>query len=296
MWGGWDFFFSDEFTLLYNNIALPVYALYEADKLVLSSGCFIPSTVCNLNCRNCLNFTPYIREFETRTIESLKADVDLLFHTIDYFGRFQISGGEPMLYPKLNELIAYIGEHYRGQIGCFETVMNGTIVPDDDICRSAKKYELTMILDNYVNEIPPQMNHRSEIIAQFERFELLWLDNTVEDWFDLDIDGTDNTDMTEEQLQEWFDICNMPWHNYENGRFYTCNFARFAEKAGIHSEPETSSYSIKEFTPQKKKELLEFSLHYNEKGYVELCKHCSGWGECNPKRVSVAVQSLRGER
>lgn len=290
-----DFFLSEKFNLHLNDVILPVYAMYAMDKLVLSSSCIIPSTICNLNCRDCLNFTPYMRQFETRTIDSLKADIDIFFHTIDYVAEYQISGGEPLLYGSLNELIIYIGSNYRKQIGRFEIVLNGTVIPKDDICKTAKKYELTMILDNYTNTIPTNLNHRAEIISQFESFDLLWIDNTVEDWFNLDIFGTDNTGMTEEQLQEYFDICNNPWHCYENAKFYACNFARFAEKAGISSEPESSYFSIRDLKHEQRKELLEFLLNYNEKGYVDLCKHCSGWADCNTKRIPVALQISRLE-
>lgn len=290
---GRNYFLPENFRFNLNDIFFPVYAMYAVDKLILSSGCIIPSTVCNLNCRDCLNFTPYIRKFETRTLDSLEKDIDKFFDTIDYVARYQISGGEPLLYPQLKELITYIGSHYRNKIGVFETVLNGTIVPKDDICEVAKRYSMTMILDNYTREIPSKLNHRAEILAQFAKYELLWIDNTVDDWFDLDIFGTDHSKMTDDELQEFFDSCNNPWHCYENGKFYACNFARFSEKAGMHSEPESSCFDITELNPERKMELLEFLLNYNEKGYVELCKRCSGWADYNPKRVPVAVQKPR---
>lgn len=290
-----NLFFPENFAINLNDVFLPVFALYAADRIVLSSSCVIPSTLCNLNCKHCLNFTPYIERFETRSIKALKEDIDNFFRVIDYVERYQISGGEPLLYPLLDELIVYIGENYRKQIGIFEIVLNGTIVPKDNICQLSKQYGLTMILDNYINSIPSNMNHRKEIIAQFDNFDLMWNDNTVQEWFNLDVDGTDNTEMTDCELQEYFDICNNPWHFYENGKFYACNFSRFAEKAGINSEPESSCFSIVNLKPEHRKDLLEFLLNYNKNGYVELCKHCSGWAECNSKRVPVAEQISRSK-
>ena len=49
---------------------------------------------------------------------------------------------------------------------------------------------------------------------------------------------------------------------------YACNFARFAEKTGLHKEPEESSFDFTRMDESRKKELLEFNLNYNERGYV----------------------------
>ena len=62
---------------------------------------------------------------------------------------------------------------------------------------------------------------------------------------------------------------------------YACNFARFAEKTGLHKEPEESSFDFTRMDESRKKELLEFTLNYNERGYVELCKRCAGWASIN---------------
>ena len=46
---------------------------------------------------------------------------------------------------------------------------------------------------------------------------------------------------------------------------YACNFARFAEKTGLHKEPEESSFDFTRMDESRKKELLEFTLNYNER-------------------------------
>ena len=285
-----DFFRWDIFRVHLNEIYLPVYALYTQDKIILSSGCYIPSDVCNLRCLDCLNFTPFIKKFETRDLNEACQDIDLFFKWIDFTFRYQISGGEPLLYGHLQELIEYIGLHHRSKIDVFETVLNGTIVPSDEMCRCMEKYRMTVILDNYTQTIPKKLDHREEIISQLETHHVQWIDNTVKDWFSLGIFDTDYSNMKQEELTERFDHCNNPWHYYENGRLYACNFARFAERAGIHEETDSAWFDLNGMKQERKKELLEFMLNYNDLGYVQLCKRCAGWADFNANRVPVAIQ------
>lgn len=285
-----DFFSYEDFILNLNNIYVPVFAMYTQNRLLISSACVIPSTVCNLRCKHCLNFTPHITNFETRELKSVYNDIDILFKWVDYTNRFQISGGEPLLYPKFNQLAQYIGEKYRNKIDIFETVLNGTIIPSDTSCEIMKQYNMTVYLDNYTDSIPEKLNKRIEIIQQLEKYNIQWIDNSVDEWFDLDIFNTDNTCMSDTELTEYFDTCNNPWHCYENGRMYGCNFDRFATKAGLNKETENSYFDLNKMNEGQKKEFLEFTLNYNNNGYVELCKHCAGWAEMNKNKVPVAIQ------
>lgn len=288
-----DWFKPEKFILSLNDIFLPIYSWYANNKFIISSICIVPSTKCNLNCRDCLNFTPHLPSFEDRNIDDICKDVDLLFRTIDYTGRFQISGGEPVLYNNLRQLITYIGENYRSKIGIYETILNGTIVPSDEICETIEIYDMTVYLDNYVNAIHEKMNKRDEIIKKLEEYNIKWIDNNVDTWFSLNVFETDNSNMDEASLIEYFDTCNNPWHCYENGKMYVCNFARFAMKANLNIETENDYFDLNTVNESNKIDFLEFTLNYNSKGYVDFCKRCAGWCSVNTNIVPVAIQSER---
>lgn len=290
---GWDFFRKGWFEPCLNDPFLPVLAMYVQNRFLLTSTCCIPSTRCNLNCRDCLNFTPHLEHFEDRPLEEVCADVDLLFRRLDFTYRFQISGGEPLLYPHFKELAAHIGSRYRDKIDVFETVLNGTVVPSDEICEVLAAYHMIVYLDDYRENLPSRMDRREEIIRQLERYGIQWIDNRVEEWFSLDIFHTDNSSMTDGELTEYFDHCNNPWHCYEHGRLYICNFARFAVKAGLNQEDLNDYFDLTRMTEEKKRELLEFSLNYTQRGYTNFCKRCAGWCGINAKSIPVAVQAER---
>ena len=103
-----DFFIIEEF--------LSVYHVYKNDMVYFSSISFLPSTACNLNCRNCLNFNPFAKQFYVREWEELVKDVDLFFSCVDRIMLFHISGGEPLIYQYTADLAEYVDKHY-GEIG-----------------------------------------------------------------------------------------------------------------------------------------------------------------------------------
>lgn len=293
----WDFFYYDRFLRVMGKLNSPFlysFALYARGITYISSLCMIPGTQCNLNCRECLNFTPYLPRFTVRPIEEVIKDVDLFFQWVDYTPRFQISGGEPLLYPDLARAMDYIGENYRSKIDSFEVVTNGTLLPSTEILASIQKNCMTVYLDNYTSALPKGLDKRKEIIERLETYQINWVDNTVEEWFTLDIENTDNSCMPEDELAEYYDTCAVPWHCFENGKFYSCNFARFAMKAGLNTEDKNDCFDLSTMTEEDRPELMEFLLGYTEKGYVNFCKRCAGWGPNNLRAPIPVAEQAKG--
>ncbi|MBR3622858.1 MAG: hypothetical protein IKN43_05870, partial [Selenomonadaceae bacterium] len=106
-----------------------------------------------------------------------------------------------------------------------------------------------------------------------------------------DVENTDFCDLPDETMEEWFDICNNPWHCWEKGKLYVCNFTEFAVKAGLLVEDENDCFDLQNLQEKDRAALLEFTLGYSERGYAQLCRRCAGWADVNPKRVKVAEQA-----
>lgn len=62
---------------------LPVYLSDLYRQVIFYSVNMLPSTVCNLNCRDCLNFNPHIRRHITYSLEKCKENVDLFFRAVN---------------------------------------------------------------------------------------------------------------------------------------------------------------------------------------------------------------------
>ena len=264
--------------------------VYELDKMYISSISFLPSTRCNLNCEACLNFTPYIKHQMIRPLDQVKKDIDIFFSVVDYIMLFHISGGEPFLYPYLKELVTYIGENYRDKIHFLQTVTNGTIELKDDILEVLAKYQVGITIDDYRDAVPEKREAFDKALAQVEKYQLRHDVNKVDKWIDLAPTKTDHSDWNEWRLIKHFESCHEPWQELREGKLYSCNYASYAAVAGLVEENEEESFKLDTYTKNQMKELMEFRLGYNTKGYVEFCKKCAGFVDINPYIVEPAKQ------
>jgi len=281
-----DYFIIEEFISVYN--------VYKNDKVYFSSISLLPSTICNLSCKYCLNFNPYAKEFFVREWDELKRDVDLFFEHVDHIMLFHISGGEPMLYKNTAKLIRYIDERYGHQIDVLRTVTNGTVVPKTEILEALRDCNIEVTIDDYRKAVPRFNNNFDELIARFDEYGVKYYINKVDSWIDLAPDRTDFSNWSEEKLIAHRDNCTQSWQELREGKLYSCNYAAYATVAGIAGEQDTEEvYDLANHDDSRNKELVEFRLGYTSKGYTNFCKKCMGFTTYNSCPVAVAEQVKR---
>ena len=278
-----SFFVIEEF--------LSIYFAYKHNKVYFSSISFLPSTACNLNCKNCLNFNPFTKQFYVREWEDLKKDIDLFFSCVDYIMLFHVSGGEPLIYKHTADLIEYINKNYGDRIGTLRTVTNGTIVPKEEVLEKLSKCNVEITVDDYRKAVPRFNDRFKQLIDKLEEYNIKYYINTVESWIDLAPEKTDYTLWSDEKLEAHRESCNQSWQELRDGKLYSCNYAAYATVAGIAGDQDLEEvYDLRQFTSEKKKELVEFRLGFTTKGYTNFCKTCKGFTPENNVNVDVAVQ------
>lgn len=270
-----------------------VYAAYKNGKVYIPSISFLPSTRCNLRCEACLNFTPYMKHFDERPWEQIQADVDTFFSCIDYIMLFHISGGEPMLYPHMKKLVEYIDTNYRKKIHILRTVTNGTVLPKPELLDALAEHNVEVTVDDYREAVPDSVETFSKLLERLEKHQVKYEINKVDEWIDLAPLTTHHEDWSEQRLQNQFESCHVPWQELRDGKLFSCNYASYAMVAGLAKTDETEYFDLRSYTPEKRKELIEFRMGYNVKGYVEFCKNCSGYIDINPNKVEPAKQAAR---
>ena len=103
---------------------------------------------CNLQCKNCINCSPLVGQ---QNLNFPEIDYEKTCETIKYFKNLgfnmvNISGGEPLLYPKIFDLIRYCNS-----LGLYTTVnTNGLLIPKikipDDILNLLKSDKMRFIV------------------------------------------------------------------------------------------------------------------------------------------------------
>ena len=277
-----DYFIIEEF--------ISIYHVYKYGKVYFSSISFLPSTACNLKCRHCLNFNPFAKHFYVREWEDLIRDVDLFFSCGDHIMLFHVSGGEPMLYSRIADLIEYIDTRYGNRIGTLRTVTNGTVIPSDSIVEKLSRCSVEITVDDYRDAVPQYRQNFDKLLTKLQEYGIKHYVQRVSSWVDLAPERTDYSNFTEEELIRHRDACSQSWQELRDGRLFSCNYAAYAEVAGINGEDVNDSYDLRSYTSDKAKELVEFRLGFTDKGYSSFCKKCRGFTIYNKNEVLPAGQ------
>ena len=187
--------------------------------MVLSVG-----QMCNLRCKNCANFAPYVpKECRRYPVESIIADFETLFTVVGRIDRLQIQGGEPFTYSDLPKLTGYLSA--CNEVGEIIIATNGTITPRDEVMHRFSLNKIKFRVSNYMQ------NRRNldffAIKAQAYRIETFSYDFASQEalWFDC---GDVNTPREDDDavVAERFNRCAFKvCLTMENGDLHRCSRA-----------------------------------------------------------------------
>lgn len=271
---GTDFFLCDDYIM---NI-LPISLLYDCDRLFINMCQISVTERCTLKCVKCAHGCGYNREKAADMgIDGIISSADSFFRYVDHVRYFQLIGGEPLLNGNLSEAVGYIGSKYGDRIYEFDIVTNGTIVPSDELCEACKDHKVTFRISNYSKTIPQLKRSHENIIEKIEeyciRYCLYGEDNV---WMDYGFDHVDHGKKTE-TLRNVFNSCKTQCREIRGSRFHYCIQARATRDNMGFLVGEKDYLDIDELPEENaKKILLEYSMGYSEKGYLDMCNHCNG--------------------
>lgn len=270
-----------------------ILMFYKYQKLYSFSGCTLPITErCNLNCKHCSIFTPYIKEPKDKNLNALKNDIDLFFNCFDYVSAINLLGGEPFLHNQITELIDYIGENYSNKLRYITIITNGTIMPSTEQIEIIKKYNVIVNISDYTSALEYLIPKVNQVINCLKTNNIEVNVNKADKWFDFGYQSVDRKTASESDMIYFFDICKMPCRIVSDGNYYYCANTKFAYNAGFVST-DNDGFDLNNSDLTNKKFLLEYENGFCDKGYVELCRKCNGYITINTNCVPVAEQTPR---
>lgn len=244
------------------------------------------TTKCTLNCRHCNLFIPYHKEKINFSYEELKENIDLFFERIDFVTYFGLIGGEIFLHPDLEQIICYLGENYRKQIGRITVVTNGTVTPTESLLDAIKKYDMYLSISDYT-DVVPYSRKIEELIVRAKEKGIDYSRNSSIEWTDFGF-PVNPVKRTPEQLEHHLRSCRPNWNALHGGRFYYCNVSWCAEQSGYFTLQEKDSIKLENINPQDKqacRKIVELS-----RGTSSFCRICGGCGSDNTNYVPTGVQ------
>ncbi len=257
---------------------LPIIMAYVYDTSFVALAQICLTERCSLKCEKCAHgcFNVGNDASDMETAVAFQS-ADSFFAKVDVCGEFVLIGGEPLLYRDLPEVIAYVGEKYRGQMMIFSITTNGTILPGPSVIEMCQKYDVTFRISNYSKEIPALKEKYEKLTALLDENHISYtLGKPEEEWIDYGFDSVVR-DADEEKLTGVFDACKTPCREIRGDKFYYCVMARSVSDNLKFHEGEDDYLDMSALTGEDyKKILLEFGVGYSDKGYLDMCRRCDG--------------------
>ena len=277
--------------VMYQQFVTEWYYKYRNKINVLKTDISL-TTLCTLNCENCMQFLPYWEKGRRKenSLEEIKEKVDIYFKCVDYLLDLDIVGGEPFLYSDLRKFIIYIGEKYRGRIGYVGFITNGMIVPEDDILELLKEYSMDVSISDYSEDI--DYKHKiDQICEKLEKYKISYMRNKHIDWFDFGFPKNRYLYEGEDAVRH-MQCCNSIEHILDDKKLFYCGLEWSAQKGGLFPIEEKAYVDLEKMVSGEveRKAILEMIMANIEGGYMEFCKVCGGFGIDNNNRVETAKQ------
>jgi Molybdenum cofactor biosynthesis enzyme len=277
--------------VMYQQFVTEWYYKYRNKINVLKTDISL-TTLCTLNCENCMQFLPYWEKGRRKenSLEEIKENVDIYFKCVDYLLDLDIVGGEPFLYSDLRKFIIYIGEKYRGRIGYVGFITNGMIVPEDDILELLKEYSMDVSISDYSEDI--DYKHKiDQICEKLEKYKISYMRNKHIDWFDFGFPKNRYLYEGEDAVRH-MQCCNSIEHILDDKKLFYCGLDWAAQKGGLFPIEEKAYVDLEKMVSGEveRKAILEMIMANIEGGYMEFCKVCGGFGIDNNNRVETAKQ------
>lgn len=243
-----------------------------------------PSLVCNFRCKLCNEYSPHYKSDKIQPLEQVKNDVDRIFQLVDYIEKLEISGGEPLLYKSLPQVLTHILK-YNHRFDFFSLVTNGSLLIDENLlyCLSAIGKKVRVIVDDYGVELSKNARENIKLLGNYNiRYELRDQHTNVhsDGWFDFNDFSYKHSN---EQAKEIFSHCVCPQKLHWvitlfNGHLYPCHFLRRCIELDIISKDPTECINLYD------EKLTDIELKRNISGLYKIdllsaCKYCDGFIE-----------------
>lgn len=254
----------------------------------------VVNTNCTFRCKHCNMFMPYYKKVIQYDLEKIKSDLSRFFSRIDYVFTFSFLGGEPFLNPQLNTMIEYLFSYYKTKVGQIEVITNGSLIPEENVLKALKDYNVTVRISNYTGQIP----YNDKLNQLCRTLDARGICYSVEEslqWTDFCF-PRQNMEIKITDAKNHMLCCAPEFHGLNDGKFFYCHVAWSAEKAGLIKLKEGDYISLDTIDPASKEACRAIVEHGNgivENGYVSLCEKCMGCGSDNKNFVMAGEQISR---
>ncbi len=255
--------------------------IFQSDVLVTEK--------CSLNCSHCNMFMPHYEFPIHRELDTIISDIDSYFNIVDYVSVFHLVGGEPFLYPNIENIITHILKNYITKIDKLIITTNGTILPKDTIIQLLKDNDVILSVSDYSDKLEFVKSKITKVLNVYKNNNINhYVRNEIE-WYDFG-DLRVKKNLPTDDLIKHFDSCTAPFRGLNDGKFYYCHLNTSAVRTKLFPLSENDYVDINTIS---KEDLLKFDLGYTDLGYITFCDNCNGCNTGIKVPVSYEKQGIR---
>ena len=272
----------------YKNIA-SIWPFKYENKVHIFQTDLLVTERCTLACSHCNMFMPHFVSPDHRNLETIKSDIDLFFNKVDYVSVFHLVGGEPFLYPFIEDVIRYVLTNYITKIDKLIITTNGTIQPKQSTLDLLKNSDVILSVSDYTDKLK---NIKSKVLKVIESFKSQNINHYVRteiEWYDFG-DLRIKKNLETDKLTKHFDSCTAPFRGLNDGKFYYCHLNTSAVLTKLFPLNDNDYVGLKDVS---KEDLIKFDLGYTDLGYITFCDNCNGCNTGIKVPVSYEKQGLR---
>ncbi len=271
------------------NRMIPIFSKIIFDKTYISFIGHFFSSACTLRCKNCSAAVPYNKGINL-PLETIIKEIDLLFSKVDYIHTYDVTNGETFCSSQvLKAVIPYLFSRYGDKFGSIYITTNATIIPPKELLEIIHKYKerISINLSNYPN-LPGWIEKYNAFCEELRIWNIGWNDIKVDNWIDFGL--RQNSRGTEEDAIKKFNECKNFCRLYWDGKLAYCGHGMLNEMVFWKDEEDIGEYLDLRDKSLSGVQIVEFLDGYQEKGFINICRHCNGWGSANNKKIPVAEQ------
>lgn len=256
----------------------------------MSENCFkihgvvlITSFRCNLNCKYCSSYVPYLNNKLERSNDEIIKGAESFFGIVDNVDYLFVTGGEPLLHKDLPDLLEKIFSEFSDRFQKMQLITNGTIVPNEELLTVLKKYRYKVhrvLVDDYGRDLSKRI---PEITAVLDENDIPY---SVRDYCSENAycgGWVDMGDMykelhTLEEAQKIYEKCSVPGWGFcsviADDIWYPCD--QVFRRLDLGQKVDPNDYidlTDKTLTVEQQREKFQRIF---DKTCLETCKYCSG--------------------
>lgn len=248
---------------------------------------YILGKKCTLRCKYCNEMVPYqpIKDFVDKEI--VIQDFRKLIDSCTFLPFMELVGGEPFLHPQLKEILEALLEIKN--LGYIKIFTNGTVVPDDAVCRLLQNDRVALNFSNYSGAVDEHLDARIRATREkLDAFGIPYICSCAKTWLSFTFKEQQRT---EEELTRNFRQCSASdCHRLYKGTLYHCHHQYAGIQLGVLSEHEGETIHLDAYDT---KGLTAACDAFEATAYIDACRYCN-W-PFDAEEVPAAEQATSNE-